>query len=262
MHSCIYDGHVQHHREDPVTHKFRYRLFAVYVDLAELDRLTGRGGAFSQRRWSLATFRRSDHLGDPNQSLDLAVRDLVEQRTGGFRPKGPIRLLTQLRYFGLYFSPLNLYYCFDEGDQSVEAIVAEVSNTPWNEMHCYVLWQGNRTTRDGRLRFRHAKDFHVSPFMGMDSEYLWRLNSPGRFLFAGITTTRNQQRFFDASVALKHRPISRWHLRWMMLRFPWITMLIVVQIYFEAWRLWLKKCPYYPHPSRTPPADESNPSSG
>jgi DUF1365 family protein len=143
-----------------------------------------------------------------------------------------------------------LYYCFDEDGEKVEAIVAEVSNTPWHEMHCYVLWQGNRTTREPRLRFRHPKDFHVSPFMGMDSDYLWRLSPPGKHLFAGIATTREGQRFFDASMTLKRRLMNRWQMRWMMLRHPWMTMAIVWFIYFEAWRLWWKKCPYYPHPRK------------
>jgi uncharacterized protein len=259
MHSCIYEGQVRHRREQPLTHAFRYRMFAVYIDLAELGQLTGRAGIFSQRRWSYASFLRSDHLGDPNQSLDASVRELVEQKTGGFRPEGPIRLLTQLRYLGYYFSPLNLYYCFDGQGNRVEAIVAEVSNTPWREVHTYVLWEGNRTTSDGRLRFRHAKDFHVSPFMGMDSEYVWRLSPPGRFLFAGITTMRNQERFFDARMSLKRYPASRWQMRRMLMRFPWMTRMIIGQIYFEAWRLWRKKCPYYPHPLRVQPSDGSAP---
>ena len=51
--------------------------------------------------------------------LDEGVRNLVEQRTG-IRPQGPIRLLTQLRHFGYYFSPLNLFYCFDATGTKVE----------------------------------------------------------------------------------------------------------------------------------------------
>jgi uncharacterized protein len=257
MHSCIYEGHVRHRRRTPVTHAFRYRMFAVYIDLAELDQLAHPRGSFSQRRWSSASFLRSDHLGDASQPLDTSIRDFVEQQTGGFRPHGPIRMLTQLRYLGFYFSPLNLYYCFDDGGNQVEAIVAEVSNTPWREMHCYVLWEGNCTNKDRRLRFRHAKNFHVSPFMGMDSEYVWRLSAPGDSLYAGITTVRNQQPFFDAWMSLKRRPLSRGQMRWMMVRFPWMTARIIVQIYFEAWRLWLKKCPYYPHPNRKSADGES-----
>jgi len=249
MYSCIYEGFVKHRRDHPVTHQFSYPIFAIYIDLDELDGLGGRGGVFSTRRWAVASFRRGDHLGDPDQPLAEAVRDLVEQRTGA-RPTGPIRLLTQLRYLGYYFSPLNVYYCFDDAGQTVQAAVAEVNNTPWREQHCYVLWQGNRTTRDRRLRFAHAKAFHVSPFMGMDSQYLWRLNPPGERLFAGIATTENGQRFFDATMALKRRPLGRWQMRWMQIRFPWMTAQIVIAIYFEALRLWLKKCPFFPHPRK------------
>ena len=100
--------------------------------------------------------------------------DLVEERTG-WRPVGPIRLLTLLRNWGYYFSPLSLYYCFDRAGQTVDAVVAEVSNTPWRERHWYVLWQGNRIGEPSQLRFRHPKGFHVSPFMDMDMQYEWHL---------------------------------------------------------------------------------------
>ena len=251
MHSCIYEGHVRHRRQQPLAHAFRYRMFAVYVDLTEMDRLIGPGGLFSQRRLAGASFLRGDHLGDPHQGLDTSVRDFVQRESGGFRPQGPIRLLTQLRYLGYYFSPLNLYYCFDVAGNHVDAIVAEVRNTPWREMHCYVLWDGNRLAGSQILRFEHPKDFHVSPFMGMDTGYRWRLNSPSDSLYVAITITRDQEAFFTASMAMKQRPLDRHHMRRVMGRFPWMTVSIMIQIYFEAWRLWLKKCPYYPHPNRT-----------
>ena len=37
--SAIYHGHVRHRRYAPVEHAFRYPLFMMYLDLAELDRL-------------------------------------------------------------------------------------------------------------------------------------------------------------------------------------------------------------------------------
>ncbi len=55
------------------------------------------------------------------------------------RPAGPIRLLTHLRYFGYCFNPVSFYYCFDARRDRVETIVAEITNTPWNERHAYVL---------------------------------------------------------------------------------------------------------------------------
>jgi DUF1365 family protein len=155
---------------------FRYRLFMMYLDLAETaDVFRGRWLWGCERR-TLAMFRQSDHLGNPAQSLDHAVRDVVE--TAGYaRPQGPIRLLTQLRYFGYLMNPVSYFYCFDCKEQ-LECVVAEVNNTPWGERHCYVVsaeqCKGGGPTTE--------KEFHVSPFMPMDRRYRWRLSNPGKDL--------------------------------------------------------------------------------
>ena len=116
----------------------------------------------------LLRFRRRDYLGPRAIPLDRAVRDAVEGRTGS-RPEGPIRLLTQLRSFGHYFNPVTFYYCLDARGDGVEAVVAEVTNTPWGERHAYVLPGG---------RADHPKLLHVSPFMAMDHEYSCRATPP------------------------------------------------------------------------------------
>ncbi|MGC3965993.1 MAG: DUF1365 family protein [Pirellulales bacterium] len=72
------------------------------------------------------------------QPLDATVRELVESRLG-FQPAGPIRLLTNLRMLGLRMNPVSFYYCYAGDGTKLEALVAEVTNTPWDERHCYVL---------------------------------------------------------------------------------------------------------------------------
>ncbi|MCU0978575.1 MAG: DUF1365 domain-containing protein [Pirellulaceae bacterium] len=247
MHSCIYEGRVGHCRYQPVVHRFRYPLMVLYLDLDELPKLTAQGGLLSTARFSAASFHRSDHLGDGPTSLAESVRDLVAERCGS-RPEGPIRLLTQLRYFGYYFSPLNLFYCYGEGGQRVQYVVAEVSNTPWNERHYYVLWQGNRLEGESRQRFRHPKTFHVSPFMGMDSSYDWRLNEPGDHLLVHLAASQEGQRLFDAAMTLRRRPLGRAELRSALVRYPFMTFRIMTAIYYQALRLWFKKVPFFPHP--------------
>ena len=104
MRSAIYHGWLRHRRHAPRLHAFRYRLFLMYLDLAELDTVFRGRWLWSTRRTALARFDRADHLGDPDVPLERAVRDLVESR-GGRRPAGPIRLLPHLRYFGHCFNP-------------------------------------------------------------------------------------------------------------------------------------------------------------
>ncbi|MRR58659.1 MAG: DUF1365 family protein, partial [Deltaproteobacteria bacterium] len=111
--SFIYTGRVEHRRYAPVGNVFSYRLFMLYLDLAELEEIFTERWLWSVERANIASFLRRDHLGDPDIPLDEAVRGLVEARTAS-RPAGPIRILTHLRYFGHCFNPVSFYYCFDE----------------------------------------------------------------------------------------------------------------------------------------------------
>src|SRR5690242_18602267 len=104
MKSALYIGHLQHRRHLPKANHFRYRIFMLLIDLDELPTLFDRFWLWSSRHPALAWFRRKDYLGDAKQSLSDAVRDKVMQHTG-IRPRGPIRLLTHLRYFGHNFNP-------------------------------------------------------------------------------------------------------------------------------------------------------------
>src|SRR5574340_1610335 len=82
MHSALYQGWLSHRRHHPRTHAFRYRLFMVYLDLAELGETFRGRWLWSTSRRALARFDRRDHLGDPAVSLDESVRRLVAERAG------------------------------------------------------------------------------------------------------------------------------------------------------------------------------------
>jgi len=248
MLSCIYEGEVQHRRLGPVAHRFRYGLSMLYLDLGELPSLLQGGFGLHEVHFSPASFCRKDHLGDPAVPLAEAVVDLVKKQTG-LQPQGPVRLLTLLRNFGYYFSPLNLFFCFDQGGQTVAAIVAEVSNTPWLQKHWYVLWEGNSLGGTRLLQFRHRKEFHVSPFMDMEADYEWRLSVPGPRLAVSLANSRNGRRFFDVTMVLRRLELSRWTMARSLVRHPWMTARVSQAIYWQALRLWLKKCPFYPHPA-------------
>ena len=176
-HSCAYRGWVRHRRFGSPSHELRMELFMLYLDLDELPELFDRYLIASARGRAIAEFRRSDHLGDPARPLADTVRDLVAARTGRSLPPGPVRVLTNLRYFGHCFNPVSFYYCFERSGERVETIVAEVTNTPWGERHAYVL--SNERPGSSNMRGRFAKEFHVSPFMGMDHTYAWRMTTPG-----------------------------------------------------------------------------------
>ena len=247
MQSCLYAGWVRHRREAPVPHAFRYRLCLLYLDLAELPQALEGRWLWSARRPALARWHRADHLGDPSRSLGDEVRELVENRTGR-RPVGPIRLLTAPRVLGYGFNPVSFYYCWDAADRSLEAVVAEVNNTPWGERHCYVLPAASSAGRAGRLRFRFGKDFHVSPFLPMDMQYDWRFGTPGERLLVHMENWRDGACRFDATMTLERVPISGTALADALLRYPLLPLKVTAAIYWQALRLWLKRAPFHTHP--------------
>ena len=250
MQSCIYEGTVRHRRFQPTPNKFQYRVFFMYLDLAELPRVFDCHPLWSVQQPNIAYLRRKDHFGDPKKSIDLAVRDLVAEKTGR-TPGGPIRMLTHLRYFGYCFNPASFYYCYDRADESVETIIVEIHNTPWGEVHCYVLnREQNEHPIENWRRHRFAKVFHVSPFIDMNIDYDWRFREPGAAINVHMIDFENGSKLFDASLALKRREINRWALTDVLIKYPLMTAKVTAMIYWQALRLLLKKTPVFIHPKK------------
>ena len=249
MNSAIFEGSVKHRRQNPVAHEFRYSMFMMYLDLAELDSVFNKRWFWSVRRWAFARFRREDHFGDSTVALEQCVREKIEAETGE-RPEGAIRLLTNLSYFGYCFNPVSFYYCFDKDDQSVETIIAEVNNTPWGERTLYVLSTSQSQARTGQMEFTPAKTMHVSPFMQMDVDYRWRFSRPGEKLAVYMENKRSGKKIFDVSLNLKRTEISGLSLARILTFHPFMTFKVILSIHWQALRLWLKGAPVHDHPKK------------
>ena len=245
--SALYEGWVRHRRLDPVQHAFRYPIFMAYLDLGELPEVLDPLRGWSARGPAAAWFRRTDHLGPTDVPLDQLVRDLVGQRTGT-RPSGPLRLLTNLRYFGHCFNPVSFFFCFDAAGERPAAVLAEVNNTPWGETHAYVI---GACDRERVISGRLEKSFHVSPLMGMDHVYDWRTTLPADDLQVHISSHRDGRRVFDATLSLERRELTADTARRMLIRYPAMTAQVVARIYWQALRLRLKGAPWHPHPERS-----------
>eukprot|EP00468_Gymnochlora_sp_CCMP2014_P008518 CAMPEP_0167747364 /NCGR_PEP_ID=MMETSP0110_2-20121227/4243_1 /TAXON_ID=629695 /ORGANISM="Gymnochlora sp., Strain CCMP2014" /LENGTH=227 /DNA_ID=CAMNT_0007632263 /DNA_START=1 /DNA_END=681 /DNA_ORIENTATION=- len=214
----LYYGRVWHTRCHPATHSFNYKIAMVCVDLDKSEaEFKGLWPLASTDKgwWAFARFRESDHLKDiPNPSkhnISLAekVRILVESKTG-YRPKGSICLLSHLSYFGYCFNPVSFYYCHDE-EGNLQVVVAEVSNTPWEEMHTYVLHSNvkNVDTKEKTPstpythRYRFKKEFHVSPFMDMEHTYDFSFQSPEKQLQVNTSMFKGSVKWFTATLRME-----------------------------------------------------------
>ena len=249
-HSAIYEGWVRHRRHAPHAHAFRYRIALLFVDLAELDTLFAGRWLWSARGRALGEFRRGDYLGPTELPLDEAVRRRVAAHTG-LRPDGPIRLLTHLRYFGHVFNPVSFYYCYATDGRTLQCIVAEITNTPWQERHAYVLPVDTAQRRGAALHWNFPKAFHVSPFLPLTRDYAWAFTAPGEELRVHMDVLRGEAREFDATLVLRRRPLDGRGLARVLWRYPAMTVQVVAAIHWQALRLWLRRTPVYDHPSRS-----------
>ncbi|MES2822997.1 MAG: DUF1365 domain-containing protein [Pseudomonadota bacterium] len=247
--SAIYQGTVRHRRYSPKKHDFSYRVFMMYLDTQELDKVLSLSPFWSTSRWAPARFKRDDFhknknvTGNPDTSIDEAVRNTVELETGT-RPNGPIRMLVNLRYWGYSINPLSTYYCFDKSGEDIIAIVAEVHNTPWNERHAYVL-TGDDFNKNQSSAFE--KKFHVSPFNPVDMIYRWKSTIPTDTLCIHLENWQKNTKVMDATMILKHQPINAKNLNDILIHFPWMTVKVVMAIYWQALKLWLKGVPTFNH---------------
>jgi len=251
--SAIYTGRIRHRRHTPTEHTFNYDMCMLYLDLEELPDLLDRTPFWSRHRAALGRYKRKDFLGDPSQPLLDSVRDLVESQTGT-RP-GSVRLLANLRYFGHLMNPIACYYCFDASSGNLQSIVAEVTNTPWDQRHCYVL----KTRSDGGLDDIHfTKQLHVSPFNPLSMEYRWRSRPPGDRLSVHLENRMNGAVVFDATLKMKRETISPGALnRLLFKRYPLMTWNITWRIYKEALKIALKRIPFYSNPHTNVACKES-----
>ena len=262
LHSRLYSGSVRHRRITPAKHGFNYRLYMLFLDLDELPSIANQAWYFSVDKVNLINFRSRDYLdgnaASPTQ-LKQGVINRVEQWFAAQRKPCPeicrVALLTHPRYLGIVFNPLSMYYCYN-GDNELVAMLADVSNTPWNERHHYVLpvsedtFTGVRTDiAQEQMQFQCQKQFHVSPFNPMQMDYHWRIRRPQQQLFLHIENHlrgEEAEKHFDATVAMEAQPISK--LGRFALKQPVMTLQVVWGIYWQALKLFFKKVPIYDHP--------------
>lgn len=238
--SGLYIGETYHERFVPKNHKFTYRIMMFWLDLDEIPQLDAKLSLFSQGKFNWIQFKRTDFLSQHEGSLkDEVLKKMSELAQ---RPlSGKVFLLSPLRIFGIYFSPVNFYYLQDK-DGKFTHLLAEVSNTPWNERHCYLV--------DLSQQKDTQKAFHVSPYNPIDMQYKWRIKQPGDKLNLALECHKKNKHFI-AAVALKRQELSNALLRKTLFQFPHMTIKTLVGIYWQAFKLFIKKVPIYNHPGKT-----------
>ncbi|MDX1621552.1 MAG: DUF1365 domain-containing protein [Nitriliruptorales bacterium] len=246
--SQLLAGTVRHRRHQPREHAFRYRLFHVLLDLGDLDRLDREIAGFGHNRAAPTSFYDRDHLDE----TDEPVRDKLGRwlrRHGRSLPDGPVHLWTSLRVFGYVFNPVSWFFCYSTAGE-LELVVAEVNNT-FGERYCYLL--DDLEQRGGTWRAQRAKRFHVSPFLPVDGlDYTFRFRPPagdGRTVAVHMDVhDEDGEVVFDATLAERPEPLTTASLWRAVVRHPFVTVMTIVRIHWQAVKLWWKRVPFFHKP--------------
>jgi DUF1365 family protein len=239
--AAVYVGDVMHQRMKPVTHRFRYRVFSLSIDLDRLDEAGGLSALFSVNRRNLVSFYECDHSGD--QSIRAYADGLLAQAQLRARR---ILLVCYPRVLGYVFNPLSVYYAYGERDEPI-ALIYEVRNT-FGERHTYVCPVGPDEMSKTGLRQTFAKRFHVSPFIGMGMRYNFRMLPPGNNIRWRILETDPGGPLLAATFSGRQLRLTTPALARLAAGVPFLTFKIVAGIHWEALKLWLKGAKYTSRP--------------
>ena len=246
MNSSLYFGKVSHHRKSPKIHNLQYGIFMAHLFLDELDTVFQGRWLWSVNRSNLCSFKRKDYHRPEIDSLQEAVVETMSEQLGE-SINGRVSILTHLRTFGYCFNPVTFYYLWSDNLTSPIAIMAEITNTPWGERYAKCFrWTDSDSKQQTECEFR--KEFHVSPFIGMDVDYDWRFRNPQETVKVDMYLRQNNESFFSAHLLLKQKAISFKNLSIALIRFPFMTLKVTAAIYWNALLLKLKGCPFYSHP--------------
>ncbi len=246
MNSSLYFGKVRHHRKSPKIHNLEYGIFMAHLFLDELKEVFKGRWLWSINKPNLSSFKRTDYHRPEIESLQDAVRDTMTRQLGE-KMSGKVSILTHLRTFGYCFNPVTFYYLWGDDLTSPVAIMTEITNTPWGERYAKCFrWKDTDINEKSEYDFR--KEFHVSPFIGMDVDYDWRFQNPQETVKIDMYLRQNNISFFSAHLHLKQKAISFKNLSMALIRFPFMTLKVTAAIYWNALLLKLKGCPFYSHP--------------
>ncbi|MCA9407246.1 MAG: DUF1365 domain-containing protein [Candidatus Omnitrophica bacterium] len=239
LNSCLYETLVMHCRIRPKRYRFVHKIFMFYLDLDELNVITKNIFLISHNKRNIYNFRDKDHFDLDGKNIKEKVIAFLQSK-GVYFNKGKIMLLTNLRTFGYLFNPVSFYFCFDERDVPI-CVIPEIGNT-FGEIKPFLI--DSASFHNGKFVSQQKKFFYISPFIDLDIPLDFQLHVPDDRLNIQIDDFDKEGKFLYATMSGKRKELNNRNLFWHTMRYPFITLKVIVLIHYHALRLWMKKVPY------------------
>lgn len=241
----LFHGSVSHARLLPRRHHFRYPSLFICVPLSRIGELKSR--LFSVDAFNLFSLHERDHGdgGDPGQWIrNVLLAENVSEANG------ETWLMTMPRVLGFVFNPVSFWWCHDN-DGNLRAVVCEVNNT-FGERHCYLVMAADRGVINDSTTIRCRKIFHVSPFLEVKGDYLFRFSLQPRRRTVAIDYVDDGDTVLKTVVTGEASLLNDANLLKTFLSFGLSTLMVVLRINWQALRLWLKGIRFHSKPALPP----------
>lgn len=244
----LFLGHVMHRRLRPAVNSFVYPVFYIALPLRQLDAV--RRPLFSIDRPNLLSLQTRDHGARDGSPLLPWIEALLARH--GLPHDGEIVLQTFPRVLGYVFNPVSFWFCHDRHGALI-AVLAEVNNT-FGGTHSYLLHDHGRPLAD-RAVLIADKRFHVSPFCRIEGSYRFRFRRDENLQVARIDyydDHATHSPLLLTALSGRPRPWTTAGLLGALLRMPLLTFGVIARIHWQAFKLWIKKTPFYGARTPTP----------
>ncbi len=249
--STLYTGYVYHKRHQPFEHDFRYKVYSFFIDLDDLT---------TQKRWRFLSYNAfnlfsiSDKKNGQRDGTPIKtwIKNCAQER-GLDLSDGKIFMLTFPRILGWSFSPLTLYFCYDNS-RNLCAILYQVKNT-FGQQHCYFIPVRETDLKAGGwIEQSCDKVFYVSPFIQMDCLYRFRLQQPSHTLNIAIHQFQPDGKILTATWDGQAAPLKDTTMLKAFFSIPLQIVKITFGIHWQALKLWIKGAKYIKRP---PPLEKN-----
>lgn len=240
------EGHVYHSRSETAENSFRYPIFNVFVSIGAIDQLKS---LFKKQFLGVLGIQAKDYLNKP--LLFSEIENFVEKNFSVKKGEtyNDVVLQSMPRMFGYVFNPVSFWYFLK--DETLSAVLCEVNNT-FGEKHYYWL---NQSQDLNKQWISADKEFHVSPFFDLQGQYKFKFILNAKSVEAHIQYITNEQKSrLITWVKGELKPVSEVSLSKVLLKYGWMTPLVVFRIHYQALKLFSKKVKFFSKPA--PPTKE------